>query len=485
MLLPLATDVAFCAPYRIYQEPYVSIYSFTRTSGGLEASGVYHDRYDKAVSQFHSKGFVFRYNKRTKTWKGSLASKQVGKKRLQDDTVELGEYSYSHHGDALIKSKRNRVLEIYTLPLLSPSTIWGYRPLHHGKAWEMEPGFFSYALTSFFKEGGRIWFGISFYEGEGGEGVGGIGFFEPHSESFGILRVAPWNECSAEILYHDHRRMFISTTYDTEGYSVPCSGAFLWERELGQLYSLPFPREREHQKQPTSYDLFSMTKEHDGYWFGASGGIIHTDLNFTTYTYWKPQIIKGTLQLVLKEKREMRLRPLLWLPIGEKIVQHMKETVRSEKVRRKQEFAATRPEIDELTITKPGSFDLGDIHVTASGAREGFSSLSILPGDSYLEHNGSALPDPRRLSLHLYPTLAGKIIFIDDRDRLLPFQPGEAIRIKEGFWHMEELCIKDHKIVRVPLRNLEGAHEVPVFQKVSLSSVRRTLKRPRSRSNHP
>jgi hypothetical protein len=43
---------------------------------------------------------------------------------------------------------------------------------------------------------GRIWFGKAFYDGEGTTGVGGIGFFEPASRKYTLLRlpeVAYWS----------------------------------------------------------------------------------------------------------------------------------------------------------------------------------------------------------------------------------------------------------------------------------------------------
>src|SRR4030067_686086 len=44
---------------------------------------------------------------------------------------------------------------------------------------------------------GKIWFGLNFYSGEGHEGIGGVGYFDPITQKFGLLRHPAIIDCAA------------------------------------------------------------------------------------------------------------------------------------------------------------------------------------------------------------------------------------------------------------------------------------------------
>ena len=78
-----------------------------------------------------------------------------------------------------------------------------------------------------------IWIGFSFYEGEGSEGYGGIGFLNLSSGYVGILRHPALVDCSARELLASENRVYVSTINHYEGGYAVCNG--LVEIDLSNL----------------------------------------------------------------------------------------------------------------------------------------------------------------------------------------------------------------------------------------------------------
>ncbi len=63
----------------------------------------------------------------------------------------------------------------------------------------------------------KIWVGFSYYEGEGSEGVGGIGFYDPETAKIGILRHPALVDCSVEELMITEDTIYAKTGRIYEG----------------------------------------------------------------------------------------------------------------------------------------------------------------------------------------------------------------------------------------------------------------------------
>jgi len=70
----------------------------------------------------------------------------------------------------------------------------------------------------------KIWFGIGYYDGEGWRGYGGIGFYDPDTQEFGILRHPSLVGCSVREIYFSADRIYISTYAQYEGSRSICNG---------------------------------------------------------------------------------------------------------------------------------------------------------------------------------------------------------------------------------------------------------------------
>jgi len=66
-------------------------------------------------------------------------------------------------------------------------------------------------------DGTRIWFGKTFYDGEGASGVGGAGYFDTIKLSYTFLKIPEMAEWSVSSLLHDERVLWIGLVGHPEG----------------------------------------------------------------------------------------------------------------------------------------------------------------------------------------------------------------------------------------------------------------------------
>lgn len=87
-----------------------------------------------------------------------------------------------------------------------------------------------YAWT---EQGGYIWFGIGFYDGEGYSGVGGIGRYEPKTQRMEIRRPEVLRDFSISHLVHDGETLWLGTLGHYEGPSGYGGGLvrYDWKRD--------------------------------------------------------------------------------------------------------------------------------------------------------------------------------------------------------------------------------------------------------------
>lgn len=508
-------------PARIFHKPSLFIRWFSLLPDGISAEGEVYDRNASGRPEdpwWHGKGISFQYDKRSKSWSGGWNSSP----RQREDPFSLNSQfhlsgsEFSVKEDMILKRQTGKVTQTYHLPPLSPFTFQGYRPLHHGVPWEMTPGFITHELLFPSLENGKIWFGIRFYEGEGGEGVGGLGFFDPDTESFGLLRLYPLCECSVEGLYQDSNKLFICTYYYSEGGTLPCSDALLWERDSGEVYRIPFPREAygETEHHYGNYQIHNMIKTQEGYWFNASGGIVYADHDLKGYSYWKLRIGEKP-ELYLKEVKRMKLSPVARLLTGEALIERMEETVRKESSHRERDLAQAKVQFQNYVFDKdhrtgrdiaPYTDVFSRVQMFGASVlprllirdknnkvletREGFFDLLILSSNADTEET-SGVTDADLLQHQLKvagaanlisgkvfilsPLPSGKARVVDRQNREVPLR---RVKLKEEFYYEASLTVTEAEVKNISLPTSQGNQLFPVFKKVSLRVEKRQLQMP-------
>jgi len=85
---------------------------------------------------------------------------------------------------------------------------------------------------------GQLWFGLTFYDGEGLTGVGGFGWFDTATESFEVLRPREMAEWSASAILVEEEAVWLGMMRRPEG--MEYSGGLLrWDREAGTARRWP------------------------------------------------------------------------------------------------------------------------------------------------------------------------------------------------------------------------------------------------------
>jgi hypothetical protein len=109
-------------------------------------------------------------------------------------------------------------------------------PMNTNPAYEREEVIGPYQL-----EGGKLWFGKSFYDGEGERGVGAFGYFDTETRRYRLFsppEVAPW-ETSAILV--EPEQVWVGLDHAGEDISVP-GGLVRWNRSTHEvrLYPIEF-----------------------------------------------------------------------------------------------------------------------------------------------------------------------------------------------------------------------------------------------------
>lgn len=100
---------------------------------------------------------------------------------------------------------------------------------------------FENGIGPFQFDGRRLWFGVSFYDGEGSSGVGGIGTFDPSTGAYRIRRLAALNDWSVSALRLDGRYIWLGLASYGEGRTA-AGGLLRYEPPTGAVRRYPIPQ---------------------------------------------------------------------------------------------------------------------------------------------------------------------------------------------------------------------------------------------------
>ncbi|MBZ0106306.1 MAG: hypothetical protein K8H84_11845 [Sulfuricella denitrificans] len=92
--------------------------------------------------------------------------------------------------------------------------------------------------ASCIRQGGKFWFGISYYAGEGIGGVGGVGRYDPNTGRLEIRRPKVLRETSVHHVAHDGKSLWLGTAgfYECIG-DAPTQGLLRYEWDSGRFES--------------------------------------------------------------------------------------------------------------------------------------------------------------------------------------------------------------------------------------------------------
>lgn len=93
-------------------------------------------------------------------------------------------------------------------------------------------------ISAYTISGNKIWVGFSFYEGEGCEGYGGIGFYDVQNSGIGILRHPALVDCSIDEMKILDSSIYIKTICNYELSSTLCNGIVVLDTNTLDVYSL-------------------------------------------------------------------------------------------------------------------------------------------------------------------------------------------------------------------------------------------------------
>lgn len=159
---------------------------------------------------------------------GDALAQRAGAGRYSLDGIQVelvpgsgGKYSGIKYVDKEGKSTK------ISVPNLTKAMVSHYRPRHSlSDSYEVE----SEIGTAVVAEG-RLWFGMSFYGGEGNDGMGGVGFFDPKLNRLGMLRHPALVDCSARAVQVTPLEIVVLTYSQGELSSGICNGLVRIDRK--------------------------------------------------------------------------------------------------------------------------------------------------------------------------------------------------------------------------------------------------------------
>jgi len=173
---------------------------------------------------------------------GSISLREEPRVAKKSDEIII------HIGKEVIRAKQYEIIYktpvSFTVPTVS--MLLKYRPHvrdHFGYD-ESKYSFFdivsdvSYKISvaKIYEE--KVWVGFSFYEGEGFEGYGGIGFYDIQKNLIGVLRHPALVDCSVKDLLIDNEKIYIQTIGNYELETTICNGIVVIDRKNLSTYAL-------------------------------------------------------------------------------------------------------------------------------------------------------------------------------------------------------------------------------------------------------
>ena len=99
---------------------------------------------------------------------------------------------------------------------------------------------FDEQIGPFQVEGGKLWFGKTFYDGEGSSGVGGFGYFDPADKKYHLFAPAEMADWSVSAMLVEAETVWMALVQRGE-YGGPSGGVLKFDRKAGTAERLEMP----------------------------------------------------------------------------------------------------------------------------------------------------------------------------------------------------------------------------------------------------
>lgn len=110
----------------------------------------------------------------------------------------------------------------------------------HGGIEGSKPGWTGWLrneIGDYVLDGGRLWFGLKFYGGEGHSGIGGVGVFDPETGRWSVDYHPLLVDSSITLLYIDGNILWLGTLHSGEGGAAPTRGLVRYDRRTRRAVS--------------------------------------------------------------------------------------------------------------------------------------------------------------------------------------------------------------------------------------------------------
>lgn len=195
-----------------------------------------------------------------------ISTNRMTKHEIEERSIVKKGYKYLLLEDRILKLKKDEVVGTFWLPQPTSEYLIQMRP--KAKPYYREGAPIKNSIGPFFIEEDKIWFGITFYDGEGRWGLGGIGFFDTKEEKWGLLHLKILKASSVDCILRDGNRIWMGTSHHGEyGFSAT-SGLVMFDRVNGNY------RYYTTKNSSISGDLVSsMAKDEDELWVATEYGM--------------------------------------------------------------------------------------------------------------------------------------------------------------------------------------------------------------------
>ena len=122
--------------------------------------------------------------------------------------------------------------QAYPLPQSTPEELGRYRPLFQKYAQDMNSYRINESIEAFAPPSDRLWFGKTFYDGEGYTGVGSLGYFDISRRDYTLIRPPELSDWSTSAILVEGESIWVALTHYTEGASSS-GGLLRYDKETG------------------------------------------------------------------------------------------------------------------------------------------------------------------------------------------------------------------------------------------------------------
>jgi len=170
----------------------------------------------------------------------NLLYEPISNRRFLVWNSKISTNSYGGEKSSGIYEITNDGYQFYMLPNPEYELFKKYRPKRVSNGYAEDHTTIEIEIGPFQLFDKKIWFGTSFYDGEGKTGVGGIGYFDVDTKNYHVTYYKEMADWSSSSIYVDKQYIWLGLVYHPEGRDYP-SGLVRYNRkeETIRKYAIP------------------------------------------------------------------------------------------------------------------------------------------------------------------------------------------------------------------------------------------------------